>query len=160
VEGAERGHRVLPRQRVGERGQPPRRRRLLGSLVADRERGRLHRAEGAGGERHRADRRSLAAAGEDLLVLPVADGAVLQLCDQPDGGTVRALLTVEEPVLVPVPGEVARLLGEEAASQVATPLWWLEVRAAAEPEGAVVLARRFAEALRQRLGGVVWPLAP
>lgn len=98
----------------------------------------------------------MTAAGEDLLVLPFAAGAVVSLADSPDGGTVRPLLTVDEPILVSVPGEVARLLDAEVADQVSTPVWWIEVRAAA-PEHAIDVAYRFAAALVDRLGGAVWP---
>jgi hypothetical protein len=100
---------------------------------------------------------AMAAAGEELLVLPVAGGAAVQLCDAPDGDGARPLVSVEEPILVPVPGEVARLLGEEVAGRVPTPVWWIEVRAAAVPERAAALARRVAAALTERLGGAVWP---
>jgi hypothetical protein len=98
----------------------------------------------------------MAAAGEELLVLPVARGAVIQLCDAPDGERIRPLLTVEEPVMVPVAGEVARLLGEDIAARVPTPVWWLELRAAGEPADAVQFAWRFARAVVDQLGGVVW----
>jgi hypothetical protein len=99
----------------------------------------------------------MAAAGEDLLVVPAAGGAVVQLCDAPDGAGPRALLTIEEPLLVSVPGEVARLLGAETAARVSGPVWWVEIRAAAVPEHAAELAYRFAGALVERLGGVIWP---
>jgi hypothetical protein len=102
----------------------------------------------------------MAAAGEDLLVLRVADGAVVQLCDSPDGDDVRPLLTIEEPILVAVPGEVARLLGDAVAAQISAPLWWIEVRAAGAPESALDLAYRFAATLVDRLGGITWPPAP
>lgn len=99
----------------------------------------------------------MAAAGEDLLVLTIADGAVVQLCDAPDEDTVRPLLTIEEPIMVTVPGEVSRLLGEDVGGQVPTPVWWVEARAPSRPGDAVQLAYRFAEALVERLGGIVWP---
>jgi hypothetical protein len=101
---------------------------------------------------------AMTAAGEDLFVLPVVDGAVIQLCDAPDGETLRPLLTIEEPVLVPVPGEVARLLGDAVAGQVSTPVWWVEMRAAGTPETSMELALRFADTLVGQLGGVVWPI--
>jgi len=100
----------------------------------------------------------MAAAGEDLLVLPFATDTVVTLADAPDGQTARPLLTVGEPILVSVPGEVERLLGAEVARQVSTPLWWIEVRAAATPEHAFDIAYRFATALVDRLGGAVWPV--
>jgi hypothetical protein len=95
----------------------------------------------------------MAAAGEDLLVYTHAGGAVVQLA----GDTGNPLLTIEEPVLVAVPGEVARLLGDEVAGQVPTPVWWIEARAAGTPPDTVDLAYRFADELVRRLGGVVWP---
>jgi hypothetical protein len=98
----------------------------------------------------------MVAAGEDLLVLPVADGSVIQLCDAPDGQTLRPLLTIEVPVMVAVPGEVGRLLGEDVAARVPTPVWWLEVRAAGEPDSAIRFAWRFANAVVDKLGGLVW----
>lgn len=124
---------------------------------------------------------ALATAGEDLLVMEAAGGGVLQLCDtvhvdggrggdRGDGGSknggddggdgkvLRALLTIEEPILVPVRGEVSRLLGDPVGSQVPSPVWWVEARAASTPEHAVLLAYRFADALTALLGGVVWPV--
>ncbi|XVQ12479.1 hypothetical protein ACQP1W_07950 [Spirillospora sp. CA-255316] len=92
----------------------------------------------------------LGAAGEELRVDLPDHAGVIQLCDD-IGGT---LLSVEAPILIQVPGEAERLLGERAAG-LAPPLWWVEVRAA-EREGADELARRFAGALVQRLGGLVW----
>jgi hypothetical protein len=99
---------------------------------------------------------AMVAAGEDLLVVPHADGAVVQLCDSP-GGRLRPLLTIEEPILVAVPGEVARLLGSDVADQVQPPLWWIEVRVPAEPENAIDIGYRFADEMVRRLGGTVWP---
>ncbi|KXK63917.1 hypothetical protein AWW66_00220 [Micromonospora rosaria] len=101
----------------------------------------------------------LVAAGEDLLVWGAADGAVIQLCAphaSGDGG-LSVLLTVEEPVFVPVPAEVSRLLGADVARRAPTPLWWVRVRAPDEPTSAAGLAHRFAAALIERLGGVAWP---
>ncbi|MFC5744042.1 hypothetical protein [Actinomadura rugatobispora] len=92
----------------------------------------------------------LGAAGDELRVdLPDHDG-VIQLCDD-TGGT---LLSVEAPILIQVPDEAERLLGERSAG-LEPPLWRVEVRAA-ERDGADEIARRFAEALVQRLGGMVW----
>jgi hypothetical protein len=102
----------------------------------------------------------MAAAGKELLVLDVADGPVIQLCDAPDGETLRPLLTIELPVLVAVPGEVRRLLGDDVADQVPTPVWWAEVRAAGEPESAIHFAWRFADAVVGKLGGLVWSASP
>jgi hypothetical protein len=98
----------------------------------------------------------MSAVGEDLFVLEVGDGSVIQLCDAPDGETLRPLLTIEVPVMVSVPGEVRRLLGDEVAARVPTPVWWVEVRAAGEPDSALRLAWRFADAVVGRLDGLVW----
>lgn len=92
----------------------------------------------------------MAAAGADLGVRRVANGAVLQLCDS-EG---RPLVSIEVPLLVQVPGEVERLLGPETAGRVTTPVWWLEARAR---DGRGDLARAVADELVRRLGGVVWP---
>lgn len=92
----------------------------------------------------------LAAAGPRLRVRQAANGAVLQLCD--DGG--RALVSIEVPVRVQVPGEVERLLGPEVAEHLTPPVWWVEARARADQGD---LARAFAEELVRRLGGAVWP---
>jgi hypothetical protein len=96
---------------------------------------------------------ALRAAGERFRVRSAAGGAVVQLCD--DQG--RPLVSIEVPVLVRVPGEVERLLGDQVAGAPAPPLWWVETRAPGTREGAEQLGRRFAEALAARCRGVVWP---
>jgi hypothetical protein len=93
------------------------------------------------------------AAGPDLRVRPVQAGPVVQLCDKAG----RPLVAIELPVLVKVAGEVERLLGPELAGRVPSPVWWLEARAPTARAGAAELARRFAETVAERLGGVVWP---
>lgn len=98
---------------------------------------------------------ALLAAGERFHIRSAAAGAVVQLCD--DRG--RPLVSIEVPVLVRVPGEVERLLGDRVAG-VPPPLWWVETRAPSGREGAERLARRFAETLAARCRGVVWPEAP
>jgi hypothetical protein len=92
------------------------------------------------------------AAGPELRVRAVAGGAVVQLCD--DGG--RPLVSVEAPILVQVPGEVARLLGPEAAG-VDAPAWWVEARESTAVAAAEGLARVLAGRLAAQLGGVLWP---
>jgi hypothetical protein len=99
---------------------------------------------------------ALLAAGERFRVRPAAAGAVVQLCD--DQG--RPLVSIEVPVLVRVPGEVERLLGDRVAGVPTPPLWWVETRAPSTREGAERLGRRFAEALAARCQGVVWPPEP
>lgn len=96
---------------------------------------------------------ALLAAGERFRIRSAADGAVVQLCD--DQG--RPLVSIEVPVLVRVPGEVERLLGDRVPGVPAPPLWWVETRAPSAREGADRLGRRFAEALAARCHGVVWP---
>ncbi|MGK5530588.1 DUF6177 family protein [Streptomyces sp. URMC 129] len=91
----------------------------------------------------------LMAGGPDTTVAVVGDGAVIQLCDERG----RPLASVEAPMLVHTPGEVARLLGAE----VDGPVWWTEVRAATAAEGADRLAGTIATRLATRLGGSVWP---
>jgi hypothetical protein len=95
---------------------------------------------------------ALLAAGERFHIRSAAAGAVVQLCD--DRG--RPLVSIEVPVLVRVPGEVERLLGDRVAG-MPPPLWWVETRAPSGREGAERLARRFAETLAGRCRGVVWP---
>ncbi len=94
---------------------------------------------------------ALLAAGPELRLQSLADGAVIQLCD--DAG--RPLLSVEAPVLIDVPGETRRLLGPEADER--TPLWWTEARAStAVPQGER-LAAAFAGHLARHLDGTTWP---
>lgn len=93
----------------------------------------------------------MAAAGRELRVRQVADGAVIQLCD--DEG--RPLVSVETPVLVQVPGEVERVLGDVAGEPVRVPVWWVELRASARA-GASPLAHAFADEVAGRLSGRVW----
>jgi hypothetical protein len=92
----------------------------------------------------------LAAAGEELGVRAVSGGAVVQLCDDDN----QPLVSVELPLLIQVPGEVERMLGE-AVGSVDTPAWWVEIRATAQ-DGARELAERYAHTLIDRLGGKVW----
>ena len=92
----------------------------------------------------------LAAAGEDFGVRAVSGGAVIQLCDDED----NPLVSVESPLLVQVPGEIARILGT-AVGPVDTPTWWVEIRATAR-HGARELALTYADTLITRLGGKVW----
>jgi hypothetical protein len=80
-------------------------------------------------------------------------GGVTQLYD-PAG---QLLVSIEIPVLVKVPGEVARLLGSDQATRVEPPLWWVDIRAAAGLPDAERIARRFADDLVHWRGGAVWP---
>ncbi|MFI5694931.1 hypothetical protein ACIA58_23965 [Kribbella sp. NPDC051586] len=96
----------------------------------------------------------LGAAGNDLRVRAVADGAVIQLCD--DDGV--PLVSIEIPLLIQVPGEVERMLGPDVGA-VRTPTWWVEVRAGAE-QRVREIADRYAENLIARLGGRVCDTSP
>lgn len=68
----------------------------------------------------------------------------------------RLIVSIEPPLLVPIAGEVERLLGPEMAG-VTLPVWWVDVRSAADVPGARTLARRVADGLARRAGGRVWP---
>ncbi|QFR00072.1 hypothetical protein F9278_32355 [Streptomyces phaeolivaceus] len=92
----------------------------------------------------------LYAGGPGLGVKGSAEGAVMQLC-APGG---RALVSVEVPVLIQVPGEVGRLLGCEVPDG---PVWWTEARASTAVAEGERLAGSFAGRLAAVLGGVVWP---
>ncbi|MBH5336316.1 hypothetical protein IHE55_16645 [Streptomyces pactum] len=94
----------------------------------------------------------LLAGGPDVELRTAGDGAVIQLCD--GGG--RPLVSVEAPLLVRVPGEAARLLGEEAPEQRG-PVWWLEARASTAVPEAEQVAGVFAGRLAHRLRGRIWP---
>ncbi|WP_328768181.1 DUF6177 family protein [Streptomyces sp. NBC_00286] len=94
----------------------------------------------------------LLAGGPDLGINTLAEGAVVQLCSP--GG--RPLLSVEAPLLVQVPGEAARLLGNEV-SVPEGPFWWTEARASTAVAEGEQLAGSFAGRLAAVLGGTVWP---
>ncbi|WP_051108985.1 hypothetical protein [Actinomadura flavalba] len=64
----------------------------------------------------------------------------------------RLLAHVRAPLLVEVPGETERLLGV----RVDEPVWWVEIRAAADPPAAGRAAWRYAEDLAARHDGTVW----
>ncbi|MFE6666730.1 DUF6177 family protein [Streptomyces sp. NPDC057697] len=93
----------------------------------------------------------LLAGGPDLLVDRAGDGSVARLCTAAG----QALVSLEAPRYVQVPGEVARLLGPDV--RVESPVWWTEARAAGSVEGAVRLAGSVAGRLVAVHGGTVWP---
>jgi hypothetical protein len=64
----------------------------------------------------------------------------------------RLVVFVSDPMLVTVPGEVERLLGERAA----LPVWWVDIRAAADLDDAARVALACADELVARHGGAVW----
>ncbi|HEX6471531.1 MAG TPA: hypothetical protein VF069_20690 [Streptosporangiaceae bacterium] len=98
---------------------------------------------------------AMVAVGERLEPREVA-GGVTQLYD-PAG---RLLVSIEIPVRVAVPGEVARLLGADQEARVEPPLWWVDIRAAAGLPDAERIARKFADDLVHWQGGAVWTSAP
>ncbi|GAA2615760.1 hypothetical protein SMC26_09820 [Actinomadura fulvescens] len=69
----------------------------------------------------------------------------------------RLLVSIEDPVLVAVPGEVGRLLGPEFGARAPAPVWWVDVRVVADLPDAQRVARKFAEALVHWVGGTVYP---
>lgn len=93
----------------------------------------------------------LLAGGPDLLVNRAGDGSVAQLCTAAG----QALVSLEAPRYVQVPGEVARLLGPDVHAE--SPVWWTEARATSSVEGAVRLAGSVAGRLVAVHGGTVWP---
>lgn len=93
----------------------------------------------------------LHAGGPDLRVNGAGGGAVAQLCTA--GG--QALVSIEAPRYIQVPGEVARLLGADARAE--SPVWWTEARASSATEQAGRLAGSVAGRLTAVLGGTVWP---
>lgn len=99
----------------------------------------------------RAISQALKGAGSELLVRSLSGGGVLQLCDTES----RVLATLEPAQLVESAGEVARLLGGEAALNLPDTCWWAEVRARPDAAGREA-AHRVADGLALRLGGNVW----
>jgi hypothetical protein len=90
----------------------------------------------------------LPAALDALALLAKPDGSTTQVYD-PAG---RLVVSICEPVLVRVAGEVERLLGVA----VPEPVWWVDVRAAGGLYDAQQLGRRLADELARRCGGTVW----
>ncbi|MBC6460524.1 hypothetical protein [Actinomadura sp. HBU206391] len=89
--------------------------------------------------------------GEELRMHEL-EGGITHLYD-PTG---RLIVSIEVPVLINVPGEVERLLGPELSGRVGVPVWWVDVRAAADLPEAERIARRFADDLVHWRGGTVW----
>ncbi|MBV9026647.1 MAG: hypothetical protein JO362_23260 [Streptomycetaceae bacterium] len=94
---------------------------------------------------------ALLATGPEMRLQSLADGNILQLCD--DAG--RPLLSVEAPLQIHTPGETTRLLGPAADTR--TPIWWTEARASTAVPEAEHLAATFAGHLAHHLGGTLWP---
>jgi hypothetical protein len=93
---------------------------------------------------------ALLAAGPQLRVGSIAEGAALQLFDEQ-----RALVaTVETPSRIRVPGEARRLLGP--VEEPEPPYWWVEVRCPTLRPDAAAVALRLARSLVEQLDGVVW----
>ncbi|MFI2430765.1 DUF6177 family protein [Streptomyces sp. NPDC018693] len=95
---------------------------------------------------------ALHAGGPDLGLAATDDGAVIQLCTAAG----RPLVSVESPVLVHVPGEARRLLGDQVAAPE-LPFWWTELRACVGLPEAPSLAGSVCGRLTTLLGGTVWP---
>ncbi|MFJ5718563.1 DUF6177 family protein [Streptomyces sp. NPDC093149] len=93
----------------------------------------------------------LHAGGPDLLVNRAGGGSVVQLCTAAG----QALVSVEAPRYLQVPGEVDRLLGSSVHAE--SPVWWTEARATTAVEEAGRLAGSVAGRLTAELGGTVWP---
>ncbi|MFJ9677923.1 DUF6177 family protein [Streptomyces sp. NPDC101194] len=93
----------------------------------------------------------LHAGGPDLLVNRAGGGSVVQLCTAAG----QALVSVEAPRYLQVPGEVDRLLGSSVHEE--SPVWWTEARATTAVEEAGRLAGSVAGRLTAVLGGTVWP---
>ncbi|MEV7954176.1 DUF6177 family protein [Streptomyces sp. NPDC087532] len=93
----------------------------------------------------------LHAGGPDLLVNRAGGGSVVQLCTAAG----QALVSVEAPRYLQVPGEVDRLLGSSVHAD--SPVWWTEARATTAVEEAGRLAGSVAGRLTAVLGGSVWP---
>ncbi|WP_328309639.1 DUF6177 family protein [Streptomyces sp. NBC_00442] len=94
----------------------------------------------------------LYAGGPGLTVDTGDDGAVVQLCAA-DG---RPLVSLEAPLLVQVPGEAERLLGDQVAPP-GLPFWWTEARASTAAPEAEPLAGSVVGRLTMLLGGATWP---
>ncbi|WP_243709019.1 hypothetical protein [Actinomadura sp. GC306] len=69
----------------------------------------------------------------------------------------RLLVSIEDAVQVSAHSEIRRLLGAEFADRVTAPIWWVDIRAAADLPDAVRVARRFADSLVHWAGGTVYP---
>lgn len=87
------------------------------------------------------------------LQLPMAVSAHGGACRVYDGAG-RLVVHIPEPVLIGVPGEIERLLG--GGVQAAPPVWWVDIRAAADLADAARIARACAEELVARHGGAIW----
>ncbi|OOC55573.1 MULTISPECIES: DUF6177 family protein [Nocardiopsis] len=96
---------------------------------------------------------ALAAAGPDLRVRLIAEGTVVHLRD----GSGRLVLAVQAAQRLAVSAEADRLLTDGISDGLPAQPLWVEVRAT-EPPGTdtAATARRFAHALVERHGGVVW----
>ncbi|MFW5415998.1 hypothetical protein J0910_05180 [Nocardiopsis sp. CNT-189] len=99
----------------------------------------------------RAIAHALRDAAPEAWLRPLSGGNVLQIRSDER----HVLATLEPAQLVESPGEVARLLGPEAAVGLPEECWWVEVRARPDEQGREI-AHRLAESLAWRLGGTVW----
>ncbi|WP_116022186.1 hypothetical protein [Thermomonospora umbrina] len=87
------------------------------------------------------------------LRLPLAVTAAGGACRVYDDSG-RLVVFVTDPTLVTVPGEVERLLCDGVRAPA--PVWWVDIRAAADLANAAHVARSCADELVARHGGTVW----
>ncbi|MGW9349067.1 DUF6177 family protein [Nocardiopsis flavescens] len=99
--------------------------------------------------------RALVHAGPELRVRPVADGALVQLRD----GTGRMVAAVQAAQRLSSRTEVGRLLAPGLGPALSAQPYWVEARGArtgARGPDTREIVRRFADALVEQFGGVVW----
>ncbi|CAL9478624.1 hypothetical protein SUDANB121_03003 [Nocardiopsis dassonvillei] len=100
---------------------------------------------------------ALAAAGRDLRVRLVADGAVVELRDE-EGRVVAAMQAAQRLALS---AEAERLLSDGIGDDLPAQPYWVEARGADLPDADTAgLVGRFTRRLAERLGGAVWEPAP
>ncbi|GAA0990111.1 hypothetical protein GCM10009551_048140 [Nocardiopsis tropica] len=100
---------------------------------------------------------ALAAAGRDLRVRLVADGALVELVDE--GGRVVAAMQAAQKLALSA--EAERLLADGIADDLPAQPYWVEARGADLPGADTAgVVGRFARRLAERLGGSVWEPAP
>jgi hypothetical protein len=102
---------------------------------------------------------TMSAVAPDLLVRTACGDKVLRFFRDPvgqDADSAPPLFEVVRPVLVGVPGEVGRLLGEQTARTAPSPPWWVEISTRHDDPFAEQLALFLANALVADCGGTVW----
>lgn len=94
--------------------------------------------------------RALLAAGPQLRIGTLADGAILQLFD----AEWTLVASIDVAARIDIAGEAERLLGVNSPP---TPYWWLEVHTPSASSGGRHIAEAFAASLVEQLDGSVWP---